>query len=328
MSNIHHHSTCARRNALRQLGIGFTFLAFGLPGCTATPRRTDGDLADEQARALAKRRAAERDALEMARRQRFADLAAIEKWKWGEADLDAFLEVVGDEGLWALLVSLGSEGPTSNPPQWLDRRVTIARIKREAVWRSSSILSYPMKDKASVPYDELVRWIAGKFEVEPAVIVSTSTYGLEKAIALKTFVDLWDKLVPEQRKQVLAELDPSRTILDHGAVAVMAGTGAAAALASAALLTGFSFYTTMSTVICVSAGWLGVTLPFAVYTSASSTVAFLATNPIGWAIIGIGALVSIAWIGGPNERSTAAFVLQINALRAAASQAAGRKFPS
>jgi hypothetical protein len=261
-------------------------------------------------------------------KQRAADLAAVGKQHWGAADFDAFLEVVPDAGLWTLLVSLGVEPSDSSMPQQLDRAATILRIKREAIWSSSNILSYPFKEKTEFRYDEAVRWVADEFDVAPAITTASTTFEVEQAVAVTTFVNVWDKLTPSQREEVLAQLDPDRRIQDHAAVAVMAGTGAAAALSAAALLNGFAFYTTMTTVMSVVAGWFGLTLPWMAYQGATTAVAFLATNPIGWGIIGVGALTSIAWLGGANERKTAAFILQVNALRAAAWQDAGRKFPS
>ena len=106
----------------------------------------------------------------------------------------------------------------------------------------------------------------------------------------------------------------------------MSGTAAASTLAGSALFFGFAFYTTMSTAIAAIGALLGVAVPWVAFTSASTLVAFLATNPFGWALLAVGVGASV-WLGGANEQKTAAFVCQINALRAAAWKAAGREVP-
>jgi hypothetical protein len=253
-----------------------------------------------------------------------ADAADPNKQKWDENDFARFAALLPLEQLQLLRISLGVAEPGEAIPATVDRAAWIKEITDQAVWVSSNILTYPFK---GFRYDEMARWVAQEYEVAPAQATGESTFKVEQAIQTQLFVGIWDKLTPEQRAKSLEQMDPDGKLEDPAAIALMTGTAAAGAIAGAALLSGFAFYTTMSSFICAAGGLLGLTFPFAVYTGASTAVAFLATNPIGWAILGLGALASLAWLGGANEQKSAAFVCQVNALRAAAWMGAGRKLP-
>jgi hypothetical protein len=253
-----------------------------------------------------------------------ADAADPAKRTWDETDFARFAALLPLEQLQLLRVSLGLAKAGEAVPVSVDRAAWIKEITAQAVWASSNILIYPFKD---FRYDKMARWVGTQYEVASAVIEGESTFKVEQAIQMQLFVGIWDKLTPEQRLKTLEQMDPDGKLTDPAAIALMTGTAAAGAIAGAALLSGFAFYTTMSSFICAAGGLLGLTFPFAVYTGASTAVAFLATNPIGWAILGLGAVASLAWLGGANEQKSAAFVCQVNALRAAAWMGAGRKLP-
>jgi hypothetical protein len=253
-----------------------------------------------------------------------ADAADPNKQKWDEKDFARFAALLPLEQLQLLRISLGVAEPGEAIPATVDRAAWIKEITDQAVWVSSSILTYSFKD---FRYDEMARWVAEEYEVAAARTAGESTFKVEQAIQTQLFVGIWDKLTPEQRLKTLEQMDPDGKLTDPAAIALMTGTAAAGAIAGAALLSGFAFYTTMSSFICAAGGLLGLTFPFAVYTGASTAVAFLATNPIGWAILAAGAVASLAWLGGANEQKSAAFVCQVNALRAAAWMGAGRKLP-
>jgi uncharacterized protein YaaW (UPF0174 family) len=183
------------------------------------------------------------------------------------------------------------------------------------------------KDKEMVDYDGIVRWVARKYDVESTLVDRATTFELEQQIMLKLFAGIWDKLTPEQRKELLNKVDPDGAkIKDRAALVVASGSAAAAMLATTALLSGFAFYTTMSVMIAGAAGLLGVTLPFAAYTGSSIAVAVL-SGPIGWSIISLGGVLSLVWLGSANVKQCAAAVCQINALRARAWEASGRRLP-
>jgi hypothetical protein len=253
-----------------------------------------------------------------------ADAAALDKQTWTTDDLDRFLQVLPLTALWNIRISLGLSQASDPVPSTLDRSTTIAEIKKQAHWVSSSIATYPF---TQLDYDPLVRWAADQFDVAPARIRGLTTFKVEQELMLQVFAGVWDRLSPEQRAEVLRKVDPDRTLADPGAMVLMSGSVAAATLATTALFAGFGFYVAMSTFLSSTAGLLGLTLPWAAYSGASSAVAFLATNPFGWAIIATGILASIAWLGSANEQKSAAFVCQINALRAAAWRADGRQVP-
>ena len=255
-----------------------------------------------------------------------ADAADPFKQKWDTADYDAFLAKLPADALWTLKVSLGLATIEDRMPANVDRNAMRAEINAEVVWVSSNLAGWIFKGKA-VRYDELARWVAEEYDVPSALAVRASTFKVERAIVLQLFAGIWDGLTPEQRSEVLAKIDPDGSLKDPAGIALMSGTAAASRLAGSALFFGFGFYTTMSTVIATIGKILGVTVPWVVYSSASTLVAFLATNPFGWALLAVGAGASVAWLGGANEQKSAAFVCQINALRAAAWKAAGREVP-
>lgn len=67
------------------------------------------------------------------------------------------------------------------------------------------------------------------------------------------------------------------------------------------------------------AGWFGVTLPFAAYTSAARLAAFLA-GPWGWAIIAVALAAEALLQREAAFKKTLAFVMQVHCLRLAAVQ--------
>ncbi len=101
----------------------------------------------------------------------------------------------------------------------------------------------------------------------------------------------------------------------------MIGRDISAGLVTVAF-TGFAFYTTMSVTIATVAGAVGVTLPIATYTTASSVVGIL-SGPVGWAILGVAALGGLALAGRANLQKTTALIDQIHALKVEALIAAG-----
>ena len=118
----------------------------------------------------------------------------------------------------------------------------------------------------------------------------TSSYSAEEALIKKLLADKWDRLNKEQRDKVINESEALKKLNQSQKSAILLGSGSVfvSTLSGAALLSGFSFYTTMSSVMCASAGALGITLPFSAYIGASSTVAFL-SGPVGWTVVALGA---------------------------------------
>ena len=222
------------------------------------------------------------------------------------------------------------------PPHVITAAVRAGRLEADStstyvilsnlLWRYNNIGRYPFTDRDQINYHEIVQWVAQKKGVKEHVIPLLSTFMLEQEIHKKFLEGIWDKLTVDQRNQLLKEIEKQTktTIADKAAIAAMGGGAAIAALGTSVAMTGFAFYTTMSTVICAAAGWLGLTMPFWVYTGASATVALL-SGPIGWVIAGLSLLGGLTWlVGFPNVDRTAAFVLTMNVIKANKLKAEGK----
>jgi len=196
-------------------------------------------------------------------------------------------------------------------------------LKKQLIWVSSSTFTYPLKSNA-VDYHSLVQWVAKKKGIPKENIQALPTFELEKKIVEKYFQELWDKLTPEQRKELLDRLEKQlgQAIPNKAAIALMGGGAALAALGTTVALTGFAFYTTMSVIISGIAAIFGITLPFAVYTTASSTVAVLA-GPVGWVLAGGLVLGGVIWSQLPSVDKTASFIMALHNLKAYAFHEAG-----
>jgi hypothetical protein len=139
-------------------------------------------------------------------------------------------------------------------------------------------------------------------------------WGTGQPLEIDIMVEMRTK---ERRETLLTEVE-SRTgvrFSDKAAIAAMSGSAAIAAISTAVTVAGFSFYTAMSVAICTAGGWVGVTLPFVVYTTASSTVALLA-GPVGWfAAAGMGA-TAVLLADMPDDEKSRAIVMTVGAIRA------------
>jgi uncharacterized protein YaaW (UPF0174 family) len=195
-------------------------------------------------------------------------------------------------------------------------------IQKQVLWLSSNILMYPFRDPAAINYHDLVTWVAADLGVKQELIVNASTFALEREIYKQLFAELWEKLTEQQRLELLRKIDPNGDIKDKAAIAALGGAAALGTLSATVIFSGFAFYTTMSITISTVAGFFGLTLPFSIYTGASTLVAVL-SGPIGWAIMGVAALGGLALAGRANSKKTASFIIQIHSLKVAALKAAG-----
>jgi len=226
--------------------------------------------------------------------------------RWSTKELSEFLQrvKVPDQNL--ILKSLGRN---DNEPY------DVAQIKKDIIWVSSNITTYPFKNKTDYRYHEdIMQWLASEYNVEESYIHAGSTFILERKILDSIFIQIWDRLTPDQRKQILTDIDKENKLKDKAGIAMAGGAGALAALSATIYFTGFAFYTTLSTMICATAGFFGITLPFAAYAGASTTTAVLA-GPVGWAILGLAALGSTVFLGRANHAKTAAFVTQLHLIK-------------
>jgi len=196
-------------------------------------------------------------------------------------------------------------------------------LKKQLIWVSSSTITYPFRSN-QVDYHSLVQWVARKKGVPDEQVQALPTFELERKIVDKYFEDLWNRLTPDQRRELLDRLEKElgKTIPNKGAIALMGGGAALAALAGVVNLTGFAFYIMMSVIICKIGAILGITFPFVVYTTASSVVAVLA-GPIGWILAGTAFLGGFIWAQLPSVDKTASFIMALHFLKAQAFHEAG-----
>ena len=196
--------------------------------------------------------------------------------------------------------------------------VSPSAIRKELLWNCCNKLRYHgLNDKKVNYHKEALQWVCGKHDLSKVQIDTLSTFDLEKKFVEKYFEEIWDKLTPEQRTELLGKIETSSksTIANKAGIAAMSGGAAIAALGTTVAFTGFAFYTTMSTVIATVAGWVGATLPFAAYTGASTTVAVFA-GPVGWCIAGAGILGGSIAAGWPDSQKTANFIITVHLIKA------------
>lgn len=234
---------------------------------------------------------------------------------WTPADFDALLAQLNDEQLLNVLKSLELvDADATVAALAADRSDDIRRIKKDFLWESSNVFSYVFSSADEIEYHETTQWVAQKFGIDEKIVASASTFELERHITQQWLAKIWDELSPDQRHEVLKTLDADED-WDPGLL-TLSGSAALASLATTVHFAGFAFYTTMSVILSQVAGFFGLTLPFSVYTSASTAVAFL-SGPIGWTFIAIGTLLgAILYFGSADEIETAAAIVQIHLIKA------------
>jgi len=225
--------------------------------------------------------------------------------QWQSSDLEIFLSSLGEKESKLINESLGFEEPTLDNP----------KIKKEIVSLSSHFITGPYKNKETFDYHDIVHWVAKEYDVKTKVLDSASTYKLERIIFEEHFIRLWESLNERQRMEYLKEAYSTDSLEDLAGIVSLSGSAALVALATSASLTGFAFYTGMSTFICSAATLLGATLPFSAYMTASSTVAFLA-GPAGWILGGLVAIGGLVFLGFPDAKKLAPFVIMTHCLKA------------
>ena len=195
--------------------------------------------------------------------------------------------------------------------------VSVLSIKKEMVWRRYNKLNYLFHEKEALDYhcDYLV-WAAKKCGIDEERREALSTFYLEQEVYKKKFADIWDRLKPEQRTELLARVEKeSGSIGNKVAIVSMSGAGAIAALSATAAFTGFAFYSTITSAMAVAAGWIGVTLPFTAYMTTVSTLGTI-TGPIGWCVAGGALITGGVAAGWPVKDLIISFVMTVNAIKA------------
>lgn len=228
---------------------------------------------------------------------------------WTEVDLNAFLGGLSGGELASMRKAVKLDQPN-------DAQAGIDEIKKQLHKHSNHFLARQLSSADNIQYHDKVKWVAQKAGVHDEIIESQSTFVVERELSKKLFSDIWDKLNEEQRKLLLAQIDPTGSIKDVAGTVALGGSAALAALSATVSLSGFAFYTTMSVAVSQLASAFGVTLGMGAYTGMSSLVAFLA-GPVGWAIAGLAGAAGLAVAGRADLQATTAAVLQIHMIKVA-----------
>lgn len=228
---------------------------------------------------------------------------------WTEVDLNAFLGGLSGGELASMRKAVKLDQPN-------DAQAGVAEIKKQLHKHSNHLLTRQLSSADNIQYHDKVKWVAKKAGVYDEIIESQSTFVVERELSKKLFSDLWDKLNQEQRKQLLAQIDPNGSIKDVAGTVALGGSAALAVLSATVSMSGFAFYTAMSVAISHLATAFGITLGMSAYTGMSSLVAFLA-GPVGWAIAGLAGAAGLAVAGRADLQATTAAVLQIHLIKVA-----------
>jgi uncharacterized protein YaaW (UPF0174 family) len=132
-------------------------------------------------------------------------------------------------------------------------------------------------DEVDVPYEVLLQDACKHLGARPEP--GAGIYSLELALQKKAFEKLVSAMPAGERERFLAEFAASTREPSLGKEALVGGG------IVAANLSGFGLYLASSTALGAITSAIGVTLPFAVYTGMSSTLAVL-IGPVGWVALG------------------------------------------
>lgn len=102
----------------------------------------------------------------------------------------------------------------------------------------------------------------------------------EKELYLKLFQNEFEQLSAEEKEKIYAELEKAG--MDRSQLASLGGVSAL----GAAQLSGFGIYLLASSTVGAITSVLGLTLPFAFYTTMSSAISFV-IGPVGFLVMGV-----------------------------------------
>ena len=88
--------------------------------------------------------------------------------------------------------------------------VSPSAIRKELLWNCCNKLRYHgLNDKKVDYHKEALQWVCGKHDLSKVQIDTLSTFDLEKKFVEKYFEEIWDKLTPEQRTELLGKIGTS-----------------------------------------------------------------------------------------------------------------------
>lgn len=158
----------------------------------------------------------------------------------------------------------------------------------------------------SLTYKGIVCKVAGKLKID--YLPDQTSQEIEIKINQKIFETMWNKMSDEEKNEMKAKLEEMAKKYDKSGV--MSSSALVGALI-AGNLSGFGVYLLASTSLGALTGVLGVTLPFAVYTTISSAISVI-LGPVGW----IGTGLFVIWkLTGPNYKKLIPAIVYISNLR-------------
>ena len=180
--------------------------------------------------------------------------------------------------------------------------LTSKELDKELLWESSHWITYPFKD---FDYTDIVRACATDLDYPSKDAKYSTTFELEHYICEKTFETMWDQLTIEQREEVLKESGVSASKI--AGYACLGGAAMLAATATSASLMGFAFYILAAKTIVVAAGAI-----FSATAATTITAVSVLAGPVGWCIAAVSAAAGLFLIGGRNEATTVAYIVQLH----------------
>ena len=200
----------------------------------------------------------------------------------------------------------------------------VEQIRREFLWKSSHWLPYLKKDKENIPYHDIVCWAAREQGVSDADLNQLPTFALERKIFERVFAQAWDKLTPAQRREAISKMKVEQS--QWQGIAGMSGAAAIATLSTTTALSGFAFYTGMSSLLASTAQVLAISLPFGAYTTGSAIVS-IASGPVGWVVGAVALGAGATFTGRANPMATSQMIIQIHCIKIDALKKSGMQLP-
>lgn len=248
-----------------------------------------------------------------------------------EKDFNLLLNILKDKHLVELAIGLGvidikkTKGINPDDGTIYDTNQALAHsggakeirlnIKKKLIWLYSSAATYPFKDN-EVPYHDMVIYCCEKQGINKSDYQYLTTFQAEQLLIKKVIATHWDKLTAEQREKVIKNSELNKlSASQKTAIILGSGTTLLSVVSTTFLLSGFAFYPTVSSVICATAGVIGLTVPFSVYMGTSTAIGFL-TGPVGWAALAVGGIGTALLATGANPQKLTEKIMVIHMLKA------------
>lgn len=176
-------------------------------------------------------------------------------------------------------------------------------IRRELQWCCFSKVRFHFFNHKRVDYHkEALQWVCKKKSIPDAAVKSLSTFTLENKLAERSFEWFWDKLSPEQRLELLGNVENLTKSKLNDKVKI-------AAMTSGTLLAHMDLFTIYSAAAATSATAAG-------FATASVAGPGLFYSAVGWGLgaisLGIQTAIIYNW---PDSQRTANFVITAHLIK-------------